>query len=171
MPPEEEKTFHDITSAAEFLPSAEFPWIFIISIITGFLVIAVVVMLITLYFVKKSGNVTLLATPVHDALQALPALREASSTQTVQESATALSSLIRDTLTQVMGSPALFQSQQEFQKTEVSFKDAKLLNMFKDHLDVLWGLEYSAPQMNSDKMSQFFDTSESLLHKLKQYHP
>jgi len=113
MPPEED-IFHDITDASGFQPSAELPLVWII-IGIGLLCL----LILCLAFLIRHFSNQLTETRVNlaqHALEKLPALQEASANQSVQQSASDLSSLLRSTLTFTTKSPSAYQSQQEFHK-------------------------------------------------------
>ena len=168
MPPEEKDTFHDITSAVDFQPSAEFPLLLV-------LVIGVVVLIlfIALLILVKRNKKTTTLTPhvIKDALAVIPSLREASTEQSAQKSATELSALVRQTLSKVTDNPTLFQSQQEFdQQGQFWIKDPVLMKGFQDHLHYLWNLEYSQPNEKSRLPTTCYDSTEALLNHLNTYY-
>jgi|GEM_PF-4030347 len=171
MPPEEpekELIFHDITNATNFQPSAEIPWTALTIIATVFFLILALILIIIKN--RLSNTIVSKSTPVSDAINQLKLLRDRAELINVQEAATELSTLIRETLTRVTNAPALYQSQQEFHQDSIELHDKDLMQNFQSHLDSLWNLEYSAPQQNPALVKDQLATTEDLLSKLSRYH-
>ncbi len=169
MPPEED-IFHDITDASGFQPSAELPWAWII---IGVGILCAILLIVALLIRHFSGKPQEDKTDhVAKALEKLPSLQEASANQTVQQSASELSTLLRGTLTAVADVPSVYQSQQEFHQTpDFKLKSAKLTEAFAQHLDDLWQLEYTPPAHDSSVMNDHYTTAKSLLERLSNTQP
>lgn len=169
MPPEED-IFHDITDASGFQPSAELPWTWIIIGIVVLCTILLIAALLIRHFANKPQEES--TDHVATALEKLTSLQEASANQTVQQSASDLSTLLRGTLTTVADTPSVYQSQQEFHQTsDFKLKSAKLTEAFAQHLDDLWQLEYTPPAHDPSVMHDHYATAKSLLERLSKTRP
>lgn len=164
MPPEEELPFHDITSAAEFQPSAEFPLLFIIG---GVLALIVIATFLFLYFRSRSAPEISTPNKIAQALDDLATLRKNTSL-TAPQAASELSLLIRKAITSTTKDDCAYQSQQEFHKAPpLDLPDSLLQEEFSQHLNDLWMLEYRKSSQDLSEMQNHFATSESLLRKLQ----
>lgn len=163
---EEELIFHDITDASDFGLRPEVPWW---AILIGLLVLLLIILVVVKYLKSSSTVGSKSPSAFKTSLDGLKEIRERGESQTLNQTATDLSLLLRGALEQESISPSVYQSQQEVHTTEsLALADSALSQELRAHLDELWSLEYAQPKTDHTRAYALTDTTESLLKSLDQ---
>lgn len=158
-----EPKFNDITDATAFPPQMDFPlWLILIGL-------GVLILLVTLFLAFKKSRKTGILRPnyYNAALKRLPGISQKTGAQSLGQTASDLSLLLRAALRKATQSPALFQTQTEFLSSDaIQMEDASLATETIEHLNHLWSLEYAPPVNDSSRADELVSSSEALLKKL-----